>query len=107
MSHPTPLQLLGCVLLEEADSVADRHDGLSRVVRDLDVEFFLERHHQLDRIKAVGAQVVDEVRVLDHLVGFDDKLLHAISDVTHRFFLSGCRLRIGRIQEIKIDQLLS
>ena len=37
----------------------------------------------------------------------DNNLLHAISDVTHRFFLSGCRLRIGRIQEIKIDQLLS
>jgi hypothetical protein len=29
----------------------------------------------------------------------DNNLLHAISDVTHRFFLSGCRLRNGRIKK--------
>ena len=35
-------------------------------------ELLLERHHQLDRVEAVGAQVVDEARVLGDL-----RLVHA------------------------------
>jgi hypothetical protein len=37
-------------------------DLLGRVVGDLDAEFFLEGHHQLDGVEAVGAQIVDEAR---------------------------------------------
>ena len=29
---------------------------------DLDAEFFLERHHQFDRVEAVRAEIVDERR---------------------------------------------
>src|SRR6201999_3446311 len=48
------------VALDEADGVADGLDLLGGVVRDLDAEFLLERHHQLDGIEAVRAKVVDE-----------------------------------------------
>src|SRR3954469_18622727 len=53
----------GSVLLEELDRVADRHDRLGGIVRDLDVELLLERHHELHGVEAVGAKVVDEVGV--------------------------------------------
>src|SRR4051794_30149086 len=33
------------VFFEELDRVADGHDGLGRIIRDLDVELFLEGHH--------------------------------------------------------------
>ena len=46
--------------VEERDGVADGLDRLGGVVRDLDAEFFLERHDELDRVEAVGAQIVDE-----------------------------------------------
>jgi hypothetical protein len=83
----------GRVFLEELDGVADGDDGLGGVVRDLDVELFLEGHHELDGIEAVGPEIVDEVCVLGHLVGLDAEvldhdLLHAVSDgFTHRSFL--------------------
>src|SRR5258708_39267558 len=48
------------VALDEADGVADGLDLLGGVVRDLDAEFLLEGHHQLDGIEAVRAKVVDE-----------------------------------------------
>jgi hypothetical protein len=75
-------------LLEELDRVADGDDRLGRVVRNLDAELFLESHHQLDRVEAVGAQVVDEIRAFDDLVGIhaemlDHDLLHALGDIAH------------------------
>src|SRR3954447_5502797 len=84
---------LGCVLLEEADGVTDRHDGLGCVVRNFDVEFFLERHDELDGVETVRTKVINEVGVVLNLLGldaqmFDNDLLHAISDVTHRIVLT-------------------
>src|SRR5688572_6467796 len=81
-------QKSGRALLEELDRVADGHDGLGGVVRNFDVELLLERHHELDGIEAIGAEIVDEVGVVGHLVGFnaevlDDDLLHALSDIAH------------------------
>src|SRR5689334_14739140 len=58
-----------CVLLEELDRVADRLDLLGGIIGDLAAELFLESHHQLDRIQAVGAQIIDETRVVGDLVG--------------------------------------
>src|SRR5687767_11983330 len=74
--------------LKELDGVADRDDGFGGVIRDLDVEFLLERHHELDGVEAVGAEIVDEVGVLGHLVGLyaevlDNDFLHTLSDITH------------------------
>src|SRR6516225_9426162 len=36
----------GVGFVDILDRVADGHDGLSGVIRDLDAEFFFERHHQ-------------------------------------------------------------
>ena len=78
------------MLLEELDGVADRLDLLGGIVGDLAAELLLERHHQLDGVEAVGAQIVDEAGVVGDLVGFhaqmlDNDLLHALCDVAHRF----------------------
>ncbi len=77
------------VLLEEFDGVAHRQDGLGSIIGNLAAELLLERHDQLDRIEAVGAEVVDEARVLGHLVRFDSQMLHndlfhPLANVTHR-----------------------
>ncbi|EAT08572.1 acyl carrier protein [Sphingomonas sp. SKA58] len=76
------------------DRILDGGDLLGSVVGDFDAEFFFERHHQLDDIKAVCAQIVDEAGILGHLFGFyaqmlDDDFLYAIRGLTHeRSFLT-------------------
>src|SRR3546814_21014456 len=75
--------------------VLDGRDLLGSIVGDFDAEFFLERHHQLDDVQAVSAQIVDEARILGHLFGFDaqmldDDFLYAIRGLTHEWsFLLG------------------
>src|SRR5215813_6320980 len=76
------------VALDEADGVAHGLDLLGGVVRNLDAEFLLERHHQLDRIETVGAEIVDEFGILFHLRRFDaqmldDDLLNALANIAH------------------------
>src|SRR3546814_2706523 len=70
------------------DRVLDGRDLLGSIVGDFDAEFFLERHHQLDDVEAVRAEIVDEARVLGDLVGLDAEmldadLLHAIGGLAH------------------------
>src|ERR1700733_3691569 len=43
------------VRFDEADSILDGDDLLRGVVGNLAAEFLFERHHQLDRVEAVGA----------------------------------------------------
>src|SRR5262249_19574673 len=76
------------VLFQELDGVANRQDGLGRIIGNLTTELLLEGHHQLDRVERVGAEIVDEARPLGDLVGLDaqmfhDDLLHPVADVTH------------------------
>ena len=57
-------------------------------LHDLSEELLLEGHHQLDRVQAVGAEIVDEAGPLRHLrfvdtEVLDDDLLHPVGDVTH------------------------
>src|SRR6185437_3943365 len=71
----------GVGFVDILDRVADGHDGLRRVVRDLDAEFLLKRHYQLDGVETVGAQILNERRSVRDLVGIDvqmldDDLLH-------------------------------
>ncbi|PAV74279.1 hypothetical protein WR25_27087 [Diploscapter pachys] len=78
--------------LARGDRVLDGRDLLGGIVGDLDPELFLERHDELDDVEAVGTQVVDEARVLGHLVGFDaemldDDLLHAVGGLAHVYSL--------------------
>src|SRR5712692_9146236 len=81
------------VRLDEADRVLDGNDLFGRVIRDFAPEFLFEGHHQLDRIKAVGAQIVDETGILGHL-GFvdaemlDDDLRDPLGDVAHSIISS-------------------
>jgi hypothetical protein len=80
-------------LFQEFNGVSDGRDRFRLVVGNFDVEFFLERHDQLNGIERVGAEIVDEIRVFDDLVGvdaqmFDDNLLNALSDIAHLHFPS-------------------
>src|SRR2546427_2078534 len=73
------------VVLDVLDGVADGHDLLGVLVRDLDVEVLLQGHDELDGIEGVGAQVFDELRgrsdvVLLHPELLDDDLLHLVLD---------------------------
>src|SRR6266481_2776927 len=77
------------VLLEKFYGVADGQDGLRRIVRNLATKFFFKCHHELDGVEAVGAEVVDEARGFDHLIGFDTKvfdhdLLNSFANIRHR-----------------------
>src|SRR5215203_1206541 len=48
------------MLVDVVDGVLDGGDLLGVFVRDLDVEFLLDQHDQLDDVEAVGPEVVDE-----------------------------------------------
>ena len=71
------------MLFEELHGVADGLDLLGGIVGDLAAELLLERHHQLDGVEAVRAQIVDEARVVGDLVG-----LHAQCSTT--IFFTRC-----------------
>src|SRR5437588_6998106 len=79
--------------LDKADRILDGNDLLGCIVGDFAAELLFERHHQLDRIEAVGAQIVDETGVLGHLdfvdaEMLDDDLLDPLSDVAHSLMSS-------------------
>src|SRR5882762_4476750 len=77
------------VLFKKFCGVADGQNRLRRVVGNFATEFFFKRHHELDGIEAVGAEVVNEARVVDHFFGlntkvFDHDLLNSLANLTHR-----------------------
>src|SRR5580700_9526755 len=77
------------VLFEKLHRIADGENRFRGVVGNLAAEFLFERHHEFDRIEAVGAEIIDEARSLRNLVGLDaqmfhDDLLHPLANVTHR-----------------------
>src|SRR5688572_25314295 len=59
-SLPAPCSSARAVLLQVRNGVADRAHLLGVLVRDVDAELFLERHHELDRVQRVRAQILDE-----------------------------------------------
>src|SRR3982751_4663790 len=76
------------VLVDEGDRVLHGRDLLGGIIRNLDFKLFLEGHHQLDDVEAVGAQIIDEARVRRHLVFFDaqvldNDLLNAVGGIAH------------------------
>src|SRR3984885_15074093 len=80
------------VLFEKFCSVADGQNRLRGIVGDFATELFFKRHHQLDGIEAVGAEVVNEARSIHHFFGLDTKmfdhdLLNPFANLTHRFNL--------------------
>src|SRR5258708_29105988 len=77
------------VLFEKFCGVADGQNRLRGVVRNFATKFFFKRHHELDRIEAVGAEVINEARVVDHFFVFNTKvfdhdLLNPLDNLTHR-----------------------
>ncbi len=78
----------GLVLVDIVDRILDGRDLLGGVVGNLDPEFLLEGHDQLDDVEAVRAEIVDEARFLGDLVGLDaqmldDDLLNAVGSLAH------------------------
>jgi hypothetical protein len=79
--------------LDEVHGVLDRDDLLGGIVRNLAAEFLLECHHQLDRVEAVGSEVVDEAGIFGNFALIDAKMLHhnlfhSLGDIAHRFISS-------------------
>src|SRR5919106_317819 len=80
------------MLFDVVDGVLDGQDLFGGLVRNLAAELLLERHHQLNRVQAVGPEVVDEAGALGHLAlvdaeVLDDDLLDALGSVAHGGFL--------------------
>src|SRR4051794_6048859 len=73
---PPPALLLLAVGLDVFDGFLDARDLLGVLVRDLDPELFLERHHQLHRVERVSPEVVDERRIRRNFFLVDAELLH-------------------------------
>ena len=74
------------------DGVLHGEDLFGGIVGNFAAEFFLERHHQLDRVEAVGAQIVDEAGIVGDLglvdaQMLDDDLLYPLGDIAHHSFL--------------------
>src|SRR6185437_8686846 len=77
------------VRFDEGHGVLDGDDLLGRIVGDLAAELFLERHHELDGVEAIGPEIVDEAGILGHLGLVDAKMLHddlfySVGDIAHR-----------------------
>src|SRR5512138_3781685 len=77
------------VLFEKLRRVADGQNGFRGIVGNFTTEFFFKRHHELDGVETVGAEVVNEARTVDHFVGlntkvFDHDLLNPLANLTHR-----------------------
>src|ERR1700722_5325436 len=92
------------VLLEKFCGVADGQNGLRGIVGNLATELFFKRHHGLDRIEAVGTEVVNEARVVDHFFGFNTKvfdhdLLNSLANLTHRS--TSCLFHWTRPQDVR------
>src|ERR1700742_1503129 len=92
------------VLFEKFCGVPHREDGFRGVVGNFATELFFKRHHQLDGIEAVGAEVVNEARVIDHFFGLDTKvfdhdLLNPLANLTHRS--TSCLFHWTRPQTIR------
>src|SRR3954452_4763861 len=96
-ARPLPLRLrhdrarasaLG-VFFQEFCGVTDGQDRLRGIVGNLTTKFFFKRHHELDGIKTVGAEVINEARVVVHFFGFNTKvfdhdLLNSLANLSHR-----------------------
>src|SRR5678816_4510454 len=55
------------VLRRVVDRELDGGDLLGFLVRDLDPELVLERHHEFDRVERVGAEISDERLLVRHV----------------------------------------
>src|SRR5215475_4030248 len=76
------------MLVDVVDGILHGADFFGGVVRDLDVEVLFERHHKLDLVERIGAEVVGEGRAGRHLGFFHAELLgDDLFYFFHDFFL--------------------
>src|SRR6478672_1759945 len=73
---PSEWSLLFAVRLDVLDRFLHARDLLGVLVRNLDAELLLERHHQLHRVERVRPEVVHERGVRGHFFFVDAQLLH-------------------------------
>src|SRR5206468_9545319 len=83
-----PYKSLLAARFDKIDGILHGEDLLGRVIRDFAAKFFLECHHQLDRVETVGAQIIDKACILGYFrfvdpEVLDDNLLHALGDIAH------------------------
>jgi len=71
----TARALLGNVADDVIHGLADGGELLRFVVRDIQAEFILEGHHELDGVQGVGPEIVDEGRSFRNLVFADAELV--------------------------------
>src|SRR6476646_9151985 len=81
-------KLLPDLLVEVVHGVADGPELLGILIRNVDVELLLERHDELDRVQAVGAEVFHEAGLAGELFPLhaqllDDDVLDLLFDVAH------------------------
>jgi len=76
--------LLALLLLDVLHDIADLLELLSILVRNLDSEFFLESHDELDGIEGVGSEILNEGGIDGDLFSGHAELLD--DDVADFFF---------------------
>src|SRR5260370_24010338 len=62
------IRLLSHLLVEVLQRLSHGAQLFRLLVRDVDIEFFLEGHHEFDRVETVGTQVLHEARLVRELV---------------------------------------
>jgi hypothetical protein len=72
-----------------ADRLLDGVEFLGVFIRNLDTEFILDRHDQLDDVEAIQSKIIDEICFRRHLVRIDAQMFHndflyLFADVAHR-----------------------
>src|SRR6185312_5031799 len=105
VTRPSPVtttrrdKLFPDLLVEIIHRVADGPQLFRVLIRDVDVELLLERHDELHRVQAVGAEVLHEAGFVGQLLPLDAKLLDddvldLLFDVAHVVLSWGFRSSI-------------
>src|SRR5262245_57395775 len=73
---PSPLLLRFRVRLDVRYGFLAARDLLGVLVGDLDADLLFERHHELDGVERIGAEIVHERGIRCHFFLVDTELLH-------------------------------
>ena len=78
------------VRFEEFDNVPHSKHAVRCFLRNLATKFLFKPHGELDRVEAIGVEIVNEISVLSYLIPIDaemfgDDPLNPLANITHRF----------------------
>src|SRR5262249_36557883 len=85
-----PPAMASAMALDVVHDVLNRSDLLRFLVGDLHIVLFLERHHELDDVERIRAQVLDEGRLGRHLILAHAELL--ADDLLHPLLHARCHV---------------